>query len=64
LGYAVQADLVPRRLTQQELVQLTNDSGENTVDAANVTAILTEASAVVDSYCRERYTCRCNRASR
>jgi phage gp36-like protein len=56
LGYAVQADLVPRRLTQQELVQLTNDSGENTVDAANVTAILTEASAVVDSYCRERYT--------
>lgn len=56
MAYAVQADLVPRRLTQQELVQLTNDTGENTVDAANVTAILTEASAVVDSYCRERYT--------
>src|SRR4051812_38800472 len=56
MSYAVQADLVPRRLTQQELVQLTNDSGENTVDATNVAAILTEASAVVDSYCRERYT--------
>jgi phage gp36-like protein len=56
MSYALQADLVPRRLTQQELVELTNDAGENTVDATNVATILTESSAVVDSYCRERYT--------
>jgi phage gp36-like protein len=56
LGYAVQADLVPRRLTQIELVELTNDAGGNDVVAGVVTDVLTEASGVVDSYCRQRYT--------
>jgi phage gp36-like protein len=56
MSYATQADLVPRRLTQSSWCELTNDAGGNTVDATNVTNILTEASALVDSYCVNRYT--------
>lgn len=56
MAYATQADLVPRRLTSQELVELTNDAGGATVDETTVANILAEASGTVDSYCRLRYT--------
>ena len=56
MAYATQADLVPRRLTNQELVELTNDAGGATVDETVVSNILAEASGTVDSYCRLRYT--------
>jgi phage gp36-like protein len=55
LAYAVQSDLVPLRLTQAELVQLTCDDATATVNAATVSAALEEASGIVDSYCRQRY---------
>jgi phage gp36-like protein len=55
MAYAVQSDLVPLRLTQAELVQLTCDDNTATVNTATVTAALEEASGVVDSYCRARY---------
>jgi phage gp36-like protein len=55
MAYATQSDMVPLRLTQTELVQLTCDDATNTVNAATVTAALEEASGVVDSYCRQRY---------
>lgn len=48
-------------MTQQELVELTDDSetdadpGAGQVNAAIVTGALTEASARIDSYCRQRY---------
>ncbi len=55
MAYAIQSDLVPLRLTQAELVQLTCDDATATVNAAIVTAALEEASGIVDSYCRQRY---------
>ncbi len=61
MPYATQDDLVPLRMTLQDLVELTDDStsdddpGAGQVNAAIVTGALTEASARIDSYCRQRY---------
>jgi phage gp36-like protein len=55
MAYAVQSDLVPLRLTQAELVQLTDDTNSGQANAAIVSAALEEASGRVDSYCRGRY---------
>ena len=59
MAYATQADLVPLRITQNELLQLTCDDTplniESVVNAAVVTSVLEEASGTVDSYCRARY---------
>jgi phage gp36-like protein len=55
MAYAAQSDLVPLRLTLDELVQLTDDSKTGQVNAAIVSAALEEASGMVDSYCRARY---------
>ena len=55
MAYATQSDLVPLRLTQKELLQLTCDDDSATVNAAVVSAALEEASGTVDSYCRSRY---------
>jgi phage gp36-like protein len=57
LPYAVQADLSPRRIPNTELVQLTDDTNSppTTINAQVVTDILTESSALIDSYCRSRY---------
>jgi phage gp36-like protein len=55
MAYAVQADLSPRRLTNSELIQLTDDTNSGAVNAQIVTDCLTEASATIDSYCRQRY---------
>jgi phage gp36-like protein len=61
MAYATQADLVPLRMSQKDLSELTVDvpSGNPVTDAA-VTATITsaaleEASGRVDSYCRGRY---------
>ncbi|MGO8759358.1 MAG: gp436 family protein [Terracidiphilus sp.] len=55
MAYAQQSDLVPVRITQTELVQLTCDDNTATVNAAVVSGVLEEASGTVDSYCRSRY---------
>jgi len=61
MAYATQANLVPLRMSQKDLTELTVDvpSGNPTTDAdvtATVTsAALEEASGRVDSYCRARY---------
>ncbi|QNI34531.1 DUF1320 domain-containing protein [Alloacidobacterium dinghuense] len=61
MAYAVQSDLVPLRLTQKDVTELTVDvpSGNPATDAATtaslVSAVLEEASGRVDSYCRARY---------
>lgn len=61
MAYATQADLVPLRMTQKDLTELTVDvpSGNSVTDAettASVTSMaLAEASGRVDSYCRARY---------
>ena len=55
MAYATQSELTPLRLTQAELVQLTDDTNSGEVNAAVVSAALEEASGKVDSYCRARY---------
>jgi phage gp36-like protein len=61
MAYAQQSDMVPLRITQTELTQLTVDvpSGNPVADAAVTAAVssaaLEEASGTVDSYCRARY---------
>jgi phage gp36-like protein len=55
MPYATQSDLVPLRITQKELVQLTDDAASGQANAALVTAALEEASGKIDSYCRNRY---------
>jgi phage gp36-like protein len=55
MPYAVQADLSPRRISNSELIQLTDDTNSGAVNAQLVTDILDEASALIDSYVRVRY---------
>jgi phage gp36-like protein len=55
VAYAAKADLYPRRLSQAELTQLTDDAGAGVMSDAIINAELTEASGTVDSYCRQRY---------
>lgn len=55
MAYAAQTDLTPLRLTQAELVQLTDDTNSGQVNVAVVSEALEEASGKVDSYCRARY---------
>ena len=61
MAYATQADLVPLRMTQKDLTELTVDvpSGDPATDAATTASItsaaLEEASGRVESYCRARY---------
>lgn len=55
MAYATQDDLSPRRLTQRELAALTSDDDSSEPNADVVSQILTEASGMIDSYCRLRY---------
>jgi len=56
VAYIVQADVVPRRLTEKELVELTDDAGTGEVDSTVVAQILNEASGKIDSYVAGKYT--------
>jgi phage gp36-like protein len=56
MPYAVKADLSPRRISAAELVQLTDDTNSGITNDQVITDVLTEASALIDSYCRVRYT--------
>lgn len=61
MPYATQNDLVPLRMSQKDLTELTVDvpSGNPATDAATTASItsaaLEEASGRVESYCRARY---------
>jgi phage gp36-like protein len=55
VAYATQDDLVPLRLTQKDLVELTDDAFTGEVNSDVVNAALEEASGRVESYCRQRY---------
>lgn len=54
MSYATQQDLVDR-FGEQELVELTNREGGDTVDAAVVAKALADADAMVDTYLAGRY---------
>jgi phage gp36-like protein len=55
MAYATQSDLVPLRMSQKDLVELTDDANTGQVNTQIVSAALEEASGRVDSYCRARY---------
>jgi phage gp36-like protein len=55
MPYATQSDISPRRISNSELIQLTDDTNSGLVNAQVVTDILIEASGLIDSYCRARY---------
>jgi phage gp36-like protein len=56
VSYATKADLSPRRVSAAELVQLTDDTNSGSTNDQVITDVLTEASGLIDSYCRNRYT--------
>jgi phage gp36-like protein len=53
MAYATQADLVPLRITNADLAELTSE--DSTVDDTVVQSALDEASSRVDAYCGQRY---------
>ena len=55
MAYCTQADIL-NQLTSAELIQLTDDAGSGSVDAAKVDAALNAASATIDAYAGARYT--------
>lgn len=55
MPHCTQADLL-NQLTQEELIQLTDDANTGTVDTAKVDAALAAASATIDAYAGARYT--------
>lgn len=63
MPYATQDDLAPQRLDIQQLVQLTTEAGAIQPNASVVDAALEKASAVVDSYCGQRYTLPLNQSN-
>ncbi len=54
MAYIVQADLVPARIPQKEIVELTADQGTE-VDTAVLDEILNRASGTIDSYAGGHY---------
>lgn len=55
MAYSTQADLL-NRITEPELVQLTDDSNTGMVDAAKVTEAIAWADGQVDAKAGSRYT--------
>jgi len=55
MAYATQDDLVPLRMTEKDLTELTDDDFSGEINAEIVTGALERASGIVDSYCRGRY---------
>lgn len=56
MAYIAQADITPRRITLQELVELTDDDRTGEVNATVVAAVLEDVDGKIDGYVRGRYT--------
>ncbi|MFQ5818138.1 MAG: gp436 family protein [Terriglobia bacterium] len=55
MPYCTQSDLL-NQITNDELIQLTDDAGSGSVDTTKVDAALAAASATIDAYAGARYT--------
>ena len=55
MAYCTQADLVAR-MSEADLVRLTDHDGDGSVDAAVVTAAISDADGHIDSYLQVKYT--------
>ncbi len=56
MAYAVQSDLVPSRIPSLTLAQITGDGKPPQIDGGVVDEKLAEASGIVETYCRQRYS--------
>ena len=54
MAYCIQADLL-EQISEDELIQLTDDAGAGTVDTSVVDRAISDADAEIDSYCATRY---------
>ncbi|MFQ5695812.1 MAG: gp436 family protein [Terriglobia bacterium] len=54
MAYSTQADLL-ERITEQELIQLTDDANLGAVDIAKMDAAIAAAAGLLDSYAGARY---------
>ncbi len=54
MPYCAQQD-IENDITQKTVLQLTDDTGAGSVNATYVDKAITEADAVIDSYCGSRY---------
>jgi phage gp36-like protein len=54
--YCTQADLIAEALSEDELIQLTDDEGMQAVNTARVNAAIDAAGQLIDGYLRGRYT--------
>ncbi len=52
--YCTQADIV-EQITEDELIQLTDDAGAGSVDSDKVDRAIADADSEIDSYCGARY---------
>lgn len=55
MPYTTQAEIVSRRIPEDDLIQLTDDDSIGVVDAAIVASIISEVDEVIDGYLRQRY---------
>jgi phage gp36-like protein len=55
MPYCTQADLL-EQISEDELIQLTDDAGAGMIDAAVVTRAISDADAEIDSYAGTRYS--------
>jgi phage gp36-like protein len=55
MAYCAKADIVGE-ISEEILIQLTDDAGTGTVDDAVVTQKIADADSEIDSYCGGRYT--------
>uniref|UniRef100_A0A6M3J8H6 DUF1320 domain-containing protein n=1 Tax=viral metagenome TaxID=1070528 RepID=A0A6M3J8H6_9ZZZZ len=55
MAYCTQADLEDR-VSEDELIQMTDDDDTGSVDATRVTNAIADADAEIDSYCAGRYS--------
>lgn len=55
MAYSAQSDL-EEQISEDELVQLTDDAGSASVDSSVITRAVADADAEIDSYCGSRYT--------
>ena len=55
MAYSEKADIL-EQITDEELIQLTDDSGIGSVDDGVVSRAIADADAEIDSYCATRYS--------
>lgn len=55
MAYAAITDLIPGRISSQEAIELTDDTGTGAERDDIIQALLDQSSATIDSYCSQRY---------